>query len=281
MRIVRRIPALRRLLRAEKRLGRTLGLVPTMGALHEGHLSLIRAARKENDRVVVTIFVNPIQFNQRSDFQSYPRPLARDARLAASAGADLLFVPNPKEMYPAGFQTFVEVQDLTRRWEGRFRPGHFRGVATVVAKLFHLAEPDAAYFGLKDAQQARVVGQMIRDLDFNVRLRVLPVVREPDGLAMSSRNQRLSPEARRGSTALFEALQEGRRLIKLNLRRSEEIYRRMRMVLRKAPGLRVEYLAVVDPVSLQPVRVAQKPVLLLAAVWIGGVRLIDCLPAAP
>lgn len=278
MRIVRDLQELRQQIRRAKRRGRTIGFIPTMGALHEGHLSLIRAARRENNLVVVSIFVNPIQFNQRSDFRSYPRPLARDARMAFEAGADLVFAPTPREMYPKGFQTFVEVTELTRPWEGRLRPGHFRGVATVVAKLFHLVEPDAAYFGQKDAQQARVVGQMIRDLHFSIQLRVLPVVREPDGLAMSSRNRRLSPAARRSSVFLFEALQEGKRLIKSSSRRTETLLRRMREVLRRAPGIRVEYLAVVNPNSFRSVRKVRGPGLLIAAVQVGGVRLIDCLP---
>ncbi len=281
MRIVRRTQELRRLIRLAQRRGETIGLVPTMGALHEGHLSLIRAARRENNLVIVSIFVNPIQFNQRSDFRSYPKPLARDARLSSAAGADLLFVPSSGAMYPSGFQTFVEVAGLTREWEGRHRPGHFRGVTTVVVKLFNLVQPDTAYFGQKDAQQARVVGQMIRDLDFPVHLRVLPVVRERDGLAMSSRNARLSASARRTAPALQEALQEGKRLIKSNLRRSEEILRRMREILRKKPGVRIEYLAVVDPESFRPVRIVRRPVLFLAAARVGGVRLIDCLPVSP
>ena len=278
MRIVKRLDEIRRIVRRTKRRGKTVGFVPTMGALHEGHLSLIRAARRETGFVVVSVFVNPIQFNQRSDFQGYPRPLARDARLAVSAGADLLFAPSAGEIYPSGFQTFVETTDLTRDWEGRFRPGHFRGVTTVVAKLFNLVAPDVAYFGQKDAQQAGVVRQMIRDLNFQVRLKVLPTVREPDGLAMSSRNRRLSPSARRAAVLLFEALQEGRRLIKLNLRRREVLLRRMRQVIRRAPGIQIEYLTMVDPESLRPVRVVQGPVLLLVAARIGGVRLIDCLP---
>lgn len=278
MQILRRIDPFRRLIRRVKRRGKTIGLVPTLGALHEGHLSLIRAARRESGFVVVSVFVNPIQFNQRSDFQAYPRPLARDARLAAAAGADLLFAPSVREIYPAGFQTFVEVTKLTRDGEGYFRPGHFRGVTTVVAKLFHLAAPDRAYFGQKDAQQARVVRQMIRDLNFDLRLRVLPTVREADGLAMSSRNRRLSPSARRAAASLFEALQEGRQLIKSNLRRTELLLRRMRQVARRAPGLRIEYLTAVDPETFRPVRTVRGPVLLLGAARVGGVRLIDCLP---
>ena len=277
MKIVRQSAELRRLIRAAKRQGKRIGFVPTMGALHEGHLSLIRRARKETNLVVASLFVNPIQFDNRSDLRSYPRTLARDARLAAAAGCNLLFVPSAKEIYPPGFQTFVEVTDLSRRWEGKARPGHFRGVTTVVAKLFNGVQPDAAYFGQKDAQQARVVGQMIRDLGFDIRLVVMPTVREPDGLAMSSRNERLSPDERRAAAVLFESLQEGKRLIEWPLRRETGILRRMRSVIARADGARVEYAAVVDPETLEPMRRVKRPALLLLAVRIGKTRLIDCL----
>ena len=277
MKIVRQSAELRRLIRAAKRQGKRIGFVPTMGALHEGHLSLIRRARKETNLVVASLFVNPIQFDNRSDLCSYPRTLARDARLAAAAGCNLLFVPSAKEIYPPGFQTFVEVTDLSRRWEGKARPGHFRGVTTVVAKLFNGVQPDAAYFGQKDAQQARVVGQMIRDLGFDIRLVVMPTVREPDGLAMSSRNERLSPDERRAAAVLFESLQEGKRLIEWPLRRETGILRRMRSVIARADGARVEYAAVVDPETLEPMRRVKRPALLLLAVRIGKTRLIDCL----
>lgn len=237
---------------------------------------MIRRARKETGLVVVSIFVNPTQFNNPSDLKSYPRPLARDARLAAAAGCDVLFLPSPDEIYPPGFQTFVEVTGLTRRWEGKARPGHFRGVTTVVAKLFNLVQPDAAYFGQKDAQQARVVRQMIRDLDFPVTLRVLPTVREPDGLAMSSRNGRLPSGDRRRSTVLFHALQEARRLIECGHRREIAVLRRMRGLIRRVPGARIDYAGVVDPDSFERMRRIRRPALVVLAVWIGKTRLIDC-----
>ncbi len=273
---VRKVADLRRIVRRAKQRGKRIGFVPTMGALHEGHLSLIRRARKENDLVVASIFVNPIQFNNRADLRSYPRTLAWDTRLAAAAGCDLLFVPSAAEIYPSGFQTFVEVTQLTRRWEGTLRPGHFRGVTTVVAKLFNLVQPDIAYFGQKDAQQARVVGQMIRDLGLNLRLKVLPTVREPGGLAMSSRNQQLSLDERRSAKILFESLQEGKWLIECGLRRETEILRRMRARIRKIQGTRVEYLSVVDPETLEPMGRVKRPAMLLLAVRIGKTRLIDC-----
>lgn len=276
LQIIRKVADLRRIVRRAKRRGKRIGFVPTMGALHEGHLSLIRRARKENDLVVASIFVNPIQFNNRADLRSYPRPLARDARLAAAAGCDVLFVPSTAEIYPRDFQTFVEVAQLTRRWEGRLRSGHFRGVTTVVAKLFNLVQPDIAYFGQKDAQQARAIGQMIQDLGFDLRMKVLPTVREPGGLAMSSRNQRLSPDERGSAKMLFESLQEGKRLIECGLRRETEILRRMRARILKIRGARVEYLAVVDPETLEPMGRVKRPAMLLLAVRIGKTRLIDC-----
>ncbi len=282
MRIIRSPAGIRRIATGAHKKGQAIGLVPTLGALHEGHLSLIRAARRENGLVVVSIFLNPIQFDRAQDLRAYPRMLARDARLAARAGADVLFVPSARAMYPRGFQTFVEVMRLSRPLEGQLRPGHFRGVTTVVSKLLNLVQPGRAYFGQKDAQQARIVRQLIRDLDFPVRLRVLPTVREAGGLAMSSRNARLSTEERRAAGALFEALQSGKRLIEWGCRRETAVVRRMRGVLRRVRGLKVEYAAVVDPESFERVRVIRRPVLILLACRLGKTRLIDnCLCFAP
>ncbi len=275
MRIVKRLDTLSRLIRRIRRSGKTIGFVPTLGALHEGHLSLIRRAAQETDSVVVSVFVNPIQFDRPSDFRLYPRSLKADARLAARAGAHLLFAPSQRAMYPKGFQTTVEVADLSRPLEGRLRPGHFRGVTTVVAKLFHLVQPDVAYFGQKDAQQARIVQQLIRDLNFPTRLQVLPTVREPDGLAFSSRNRRLSSVSRRPSRALFEALQEGRRLIQWGERRGFVVVRRMETLLKKQPSIKIDYVALVDPTTLEAVDRIRGTVWLLLAAWVGGVRLID------
>lgn len=277
MRIVRKPADLRRIVRLAKRKGKKVGFVPTMGAFHEGHLSLIRRAKRDTGLVVVSIFVNPIQFNNSADLRKYPRTLAADSRLAASAGADILFAPSAADIYPLGFQTFVEVTEVTKRWEGELRPGHFRGVTTVVAKLFNLVQPDIAYFGKKDAQQARVVGQMIKDLDFDIRLKVLPTVRERDGLAMSSRNRRLPTEERQASSALFQSLQEGRRLIEWGHRRKNAILRRMKAIIRQMPGARIEYVAIVDPDTLEPMERVKRPALLLLAVRTGKTRLIDCL----
>ncbi len=249
--------------------------MPTMGALHEGHLSLIRQARRDNDIVVVSVFINPIQFNRKKDFRSYPRTLARDTRIASKAGAHLLFAPSAAAMYPPGFQTTVEVAALSKTLEGKFRPGHYRGVATVVAKLFHLVQPDTAYFGQKDAQQASVVRRMVQDLNFDLSLKTMPTVREQDGLAMSSRNRFLSSEARRSSRALFLSLQEGKRLIELGECRRDVVEKRMRAVIRKVPFSRIDYAVIVDPETFEKVPLIQGKVLALLAVWIGQVRLID------
>lgn len=281
MRIIKNLPDLRRRIRALRKRNHSIGFVPTMGALHEGHLSLIRAARKENDFVIVSVFVNPLQFNQRKDFTEYPRILARDARIAGLAGADLIFAPAASDLYPADFQTSVTADRLSRRWEGAYRPGHFRGVTTVVAKLFNLVQPDTAYFGQKDAQQARIIQQMVRDLNMDLRVKVLPTVREPDGLAMSSRNRRLSAAQRHSAAVLSRALQEGKGLLEWNSRRTAPALRRMKQIVRRVPGVRLEYLAVVDPENLEPVSQVQKSALVLIAAWVGSVRLIDCCRIVP
>lgn len=275
MRIIRNPQALQRVTTKIRQQGKTIGFVPTMGALHEGHLSLIRRARRDTDAVIVSLFVNPIQFTQRRDYATYPRPFARDAARCRAAGADYLFAPTARALYRPGFQTVVEVTKLSRRWEGERRPGHFRGVATVVTKLFHLAQPTIAYCGEKDAQQARLIQQMARDLDWPLRVVVCPTVREPDGLAMSSRNVRLSPTGRRRAAALYDALQAARRLIESGERRRAVILRRMRDRLGRVRGARLEYAAVVDPDTLEPVTRVHGDVRLLLAVWIGTVRLID------
>jgi pantoate--beta-alanine ligase len=226
-----------------------VGLVPTMGAFHEGHLALFRTAREENDRVVASLFVNPAQFAPNEDLAAYPRNEERDARLAEEAGVDVLFVPSADDLYPPGFQTWVEVEELARRLEGEYRPGHFRGVATVCLKLFHIVRPERAYFGQKDAQQVAVLKRMVLDLDLDLEIRVVPTVRDPDGLALSSRNAYLSPEQRRRALALPNALSTG------DPARARELL----------SGLDVDYIEVAD----------FDPPVLAAAVRIDGARLID------
>jgi pantoate--beta-alanine ligase len=254
---------------------RPIGFVPTMGYLHEGHLSLACRARAECAFVVMSIFVNPTQFGPQEDFDRYPRDLPRDIRLAEQVGVDLIFAPPVEEMYPAGFSTYVEVGGVTARWEGERRPGHFRGVATIVLKLFNQVQPDRAYFGEKDYQQLQVVKKMVRDLDLQIEIVGCPIVREEDGLAMSSRNVYLSPEQRRAATVLYRALQRGRELAAQGEREVARLLEGMRAVLRSEPLVQEDYLAIVDPTSLEPLERVAGPARILIAGRVGGVRLID------
>ena len=258
-----------------QRQGKRVGVVPTMGALHTGHLSLIQRAAFENDVVIVTVFVNPLQFGPPEDFTRYPRDLRRDVRLARAAGADLVFAPGVRELYPERLQAFIEVGPLAQRWEGRARPGHFRGVATVVTLLFHLTRPTSAYFGQKDYQQALMVRQLVRDLKFPVRIRVLPTVREPDGLAMSSRNASLSPSERWQAAALARALQQANQRIRAGERRAAPILRAMRRTLRANRRTRLDYAALVDAETLEPRERLRGRLAILVAVRVGRTRLID------
>ena len=252
-----------------------IGVIPTMGALHEGHLSLIRAAATQNDVVIVTIFVNPLQFGPQEDFARYPRPLARDARSAKAAGADILCTPSAAALYPRDFQTHVDVGELAARWEGASRPGHFRGVATVVAILFELTHPRVAYFGQKDYQQVLVVQRLVRDLRLPLKVRMLPTVREPDGLAMSSRNAYLSAAEREQATVLYQALSATRERIRAGKRHAAALIEEMRRLISAAPSARIDYVTIVDAKNLAPVWRLHGRVVLLVAVWIGRTRLID------
>jgi pantoate--beta-alanine ligase len=242
----------------------TTGLVPTMGALHEGHGALMRRAREETACVVATIFVNPTQFDRPDDFQKYPRALESDLAFCERHGVDAVFAPDAKEMYPEEILTSVEVAGISSRLEGEFRPGHFRGVATVVAKLFNIVPADRAYFGEKDAQQLAVIRKMAADLNFPVEIVPVPTVREPDGLAMSSRNQRLTPDQRKIAPVVYKALCEAERSIQAALE-----------MLSAAPEIQVEYFEAVDPRTFEPVEKVAGPVRIVTAVWLGDVRLID------
>jgi pantoate--beta-alanine ligase len=272
MRVVHTIAEARAVRRA---LPGTWGFVPTMGYLHEGHLSLVRRARAENDRVAVSIFVNPTQFGPHEDYSRYPRDLERDLRLLEPLGVDLVFVPSVEEMYPPGFQTWVIVEEVSRPLEGASRPGHFRGVATVVAKLFHILQPDRAYFGQKDAQQTVVIRRMVQDLNIPVEIVICPTVREPDGLAMSSRNTYLNPEERRAATVLFRALQAAKARYEAGERDAERLREAMREVIRAEPLARIDYVSVAHPETLQELERVEGPALLSLAVYIGTTRLID------
>ncbi len=253
----------------------SVGLVPTMGCLHEGHLSLVHRARAENDFAAATLFVNPAQFGPGEDYARYPRDLQRDRRLLEEAGCDLLFAPSVEGMYPAGCETVVDVGSVSAPLEGRCRPGHFRGVATVVLKLLGIVRPTRAYFGQKDAQQLVVIDRMVRDLDVPVEIIGCPTIRESDGLAMSSRNSYLSPEERRAAPVLYRALLAARERISRGERSAEEVRQAMQQVIAAEPLARMDYVSVADPATLQELEVVTGPVLLSMAVRIGPARLID------
>lgn len=252
-----------------------IGLVPTMGAIHEGHLSLVAAARDQCEIVAASIFVNPIQFGPSEDFARYPRTFDDDCHKLRAAGVDLLFAPDVQEMYPAEASTFVMVEGIGDRLDGASRPGHFRGVATVVAKLFHIVGPDIAFFGQKDAAQVAVLEAMVRDLNFPLRLVVCPTVREQDGLALSSRNRYLSPTERVDALVLSRALESARQLTQQGERGAAELLLVMREELQCAPGLRLDYLRIVDPATLEDVDTVSRGALLAVAAWVGETRLID------
>jgi pantoate--beta-alanine ligase len=269
--VITSIASLRRRLSLSRQRGRAIGLVPTMGALHPGHLRLIARAREDCQFVVVSIFVNPIQFNGQEDFAHYPRTLESDARQCLEAGVDLIFAPTAEEMYPEPLSTFVDVPALGEHLCGPQRPGHFRGVATVVMKLLQIVQPGYAYFGEKDAQQLAVIRRMVRDLNVPVVIVPVPTVREPDGLALSSRNQLLTPMERRIAPMLYRALEIAAR----EIRQGAGSVEKARAFLQSEPRIKLEYLEVVDPAGMRPVSGSGLPVLIAIAAWIGKVRLID------
>lgn len=273
--LVTTVARLRDAVGAARRAGKRIGLVPTMGALHEGHLSLVRAARAECDYAVVSIFVNPSQFGPHEDLTKYPRTLDADLAALAGCGADLVFAPSDEEVYGPEHTTWVEVDVVAKPLEGVFRPIHFRGVATVVLKLLNMVQPDAAYFGQKDFQQASVIKKMVADLNVPTAIRVCPTVREADGLAMSSRNRYLSPAARQRALVLWHGLQHAKRLVAQGERRAAEVIAAMRRVVESAADAQVDYIALVDPETFQPVDAIARPTLAALAVKIENTRLID------
>ncbi len=273
--VITTIAALRDAVGAARRAGKKIGLVPTMGALHEGHLSLVRAAKAECGCAVVSIYVNPSQFAANEDFAKYPRALDADLAALGTCRADWVFAPANEEMYGREHATWVDVESLTQLLEGLFRPGHFRGVTTIVLKLLNLVQPDVAYFGQKDFQQACVVTRMVADLNVPVAIRVCPTVREPDGLAMSSRNRYLSPAARQRAVVLWKSLELARRLVEQGERRAETILARMREVVATADDAQIDYIALADPDTLQPVQAVTRRTLAALAVKIEHTRLID------
>lgn len=274
MKIIKRIRTVQEVLE-KVRASRRVVLIPTMGAFHEGHLSLMRTARRHGNFVVVSLFVNPLQFGPGEDFELYPRDLRADREMGNKVGVDLFWAPSPEEIFPSPYQTFIEVEKLSHRWEGKSRPGHFKGVATIVAKLLQIVSPDDLYLGQKDFQQARVIQQMIRDLHFNISVLLLPTVRETDGLAMSSRNGRLSPAERKAAPIVYQALQAAREMIRQGERESKVILEAAESLIRSEGRARIDYLALCDPVTLEPLTYLEKRAVFLAAVKIGTVRLID------
>lgn len=275
MLVLNKISDVREAQKAVRSRGQRTGLVPTMGALHDGHLSLIQAAKRECGYTVVSIFVNPTQFGPGEDFDRYPRPIESDLEKCRREGVDVVFNPPPEEMYPADPVTTVQVAKLTDKLCGEFRPGHFAGVATVVTKLFNIVQPDAAFFGQKDAQQALVIRRMIQDLNIPVALRVCPTVRSESGLALSSRNHYLGEGELAQAACLYQALQEARTLLKKGVRDSAEILSALRRRIEQAGPCRIQYLSIVDPDTLQEVDTVDRPVLIALAVKIGQTRLID------
>lgn len=275
MEIIRHIPRLREKVKEGRRLGRSIGFAPTMGFLHEGHLSLLRQARAENDLVVLSIFVNPLQFGAGEDFEEYPRDLERDANLAAATGCEVIFAPSAREMYPGDYATFVEVERLTSGLCGASRPGHFRGVATVVSKLFNIVTPDRAYFGQKDAQQAVVIRRIAQDLNMDLEIKVLPIVREADGLAMSSRNAYLTQAERKAATVLYRSLVLAEKSIAAGERDADSLKQLIRAAIEAEPLAEIDYIAVVEAENLQELSKIENRVLIALAIRFGQTRLID------
>lgn len=281
MRIVRSVAEMKAVSREHRVRGERIGLVPTMGFLHEGHLSLVRECRAKSDVTVVSIFVNPAQFGPKEDLGSYPRDLEGDAGLLEKAGVDYVFHPEPSDMYPEGYRTFVAVEELEDRLCGRSRPGHFRGVCTVVLKLFNIVRPDVAFFGWKDAQQVVILKKMIADLDLDVRVEALPLVRDADGLALSSRNSYLSSEERKAALVLSRSLAEARRMVEAGERDAIVILGGIRKAIAGEPLARLDYVELVDLANLRPLARLDAEALLAMAVFIGRTRLIDNVRLAP
>lgn len=273
--VVDSVAEVRQTIAAARAAGKIIGLVPTMGALHEGHLSLVRASHAECSFTAVTIFVNPTQFGPNEDLDRYPRTWQADLDALAREDVDLVFAPQAAEIYPPGFSTFVEPPAAAAPWDGACRPGHFRGVATVVLKLFHLIPADFAYFGQKDFQQTLVIRRMVADLNLPINIRVCPIVREPDGLAMSSRNVYLSPDQRRSALAISRGLNSAAELARQGEQRPDKLIAAVRQVIDEAGITQIDYIAVADPETLEPLTVVESTAVILVAVHVGQTRLID------
>ncbi len=281
MKICRTIEAMRAASRSQRSVGKCLGLVPTMGALHEGHLSLIRSAKAQCDLVAVSLFVNPLQFGPGEDLAKYPRDFDRDRALLEKEGVDFLFAPSVDEMYPAGAVTYVTADGLSEKLCGRSRPGHFRGVTTVVSKLFNIVEPDLAFFGQKDAAQVAIIRRMVRDLNIPVRVVTCPILREADGLAMSSRNAYLDPHQRKSAPVLHRSLMEIQKRFDQGERKADKLIAAGKRTLSEGPEVRLDYLEIVDPDTLDPVEEVSRRALVAVAAFFGKTRLIDNVVLGP
>jgi pantoate--beta-alanine ligase len=275
MEIAKTIESVRNLVKAARNQGKKIGLVPTMGALHIGHISLIEAAVKRCEFVVVSIFVNPTQFGPGEDFEKYPRPLDADLEICKKAGIDVVFAPAQEQMYGAENLTWINVEKLTEQLCGQSRPVHFRGVTTVCAKLFNIVEPDIAFFGQKDGQQAIVIKRMVADLNMPLEIAICPTIREPDGLAVSSRNKYLTKQQKKDATLIYKSLQKCRQMIDAGVTDSETIIAEMHKILSRAPSIKIEYISIVDAETLQTTDLIARQVLAAVAVRIGSARLID------
>jgi pantoate--beta-alanine ligase len=274
-RIIETLAGIQAYVTACRKRGMSVGFVPTMGAFHEGHLTLMREARRNNDAVIVSIFVNPIQFTAGEDFDRYPRRLEQDTKMADSEGVDVIFSPSVAEMYPKGFDTYVDQTDLPAKLCGEFRVGHFRGVMTIVTKLFNIIKPDVAYFGQKDYQQSLIIRRTVTDLNLEVAIKVLPTVREEDGVAMSSRNIYLGPKQRKDAACLIEALRRAEDLVNGGESSASRVASEMKRLIRRVKGTRVEYVEIVNSDTLEPVKEIKGKTLIALAVRIGKARLID------
>jgi pantoate--beta-alanine ligase len=275
MKVIKKIDKMRSAVSGIKSRGMSIGFVPTMGYLHEGHLSLVRESLRKADVTVVSIFVNPEQFSPREDFKEYPRDLNRDSEVLEREGVDYLFVPESDEIYPQGHKTYVEVYDLQNKLCGRYRPGHFRGVCTVMLKLFNIINPDISFFGQKDAQQAIILKRMVKELNLKVIIKVLPIIREEDGLALSSRNKYLTQEERKAALVLSKSLEVAQIMMEKGQRNSAAIIKRMKEIIGKEPLAKIDYVEIVDTDKLNPVAKIEKKALVAMAIFIGKVRLID------
>ncbi len=275
MKTISKVSEMKNIVNEVKKEGKSIGLVPTMGYFHQGHLSLIREVRKKCDILIASIFVNPTQFGPSEDYERYPRDLGRDELIAEREKVDFIFAPSVSEMYPSGYSTFLEVEGLSKVMCGKSRPAHFRGVTTVVAKLFNLVQPDTAYFGQKDAQQAAIIKKMVSELNMDVEIHICPIVREKDGLAMSSRNAYLNEEERKAALVLYRALLKAKDEIIKGKKDAGEIRKEITEVIEGEKLARIDYIAIVDPENLQEVDNIEQEVLIAVAVWIGKTRLID------